>query len=391
MSTVAPRFGSPVTSDTPLARYQALVADGSVTFDPAQSALAEHLDELARALAGQSADAGVSPLHRLLRRRPRQAPRGLYVYGDVGRGKTMLVDLFFETVEIEAKRRMHFNDFMADVHERIHRHRQRPTRGRDRAEDPIAPVAGEISGETRLVCLDELHVDDIADAMIVGRLFSALFAGGVVVVATSNVPPDGLYANGLNRQLFLPFVQLLKERMEVVRLEAALDYRLDKLRGAGTWFAPADGAGDAEMDVAWRRLTGIDRGPPTALKVKGRELRVPQAHMGVARFSFGELCEAPLGPNDFLALARAFHTLLIDRIPMLRPNQRNAARRFVLLIDILYDNRVKLVASADADPDALYPQDGPLSGEFRRAASRLHEMRSEAYLAAAHGGPHDSG
>ena len=368
---------------TPRARYDALVAEGMIEADPAQAGLVERLDRLAGQIEAQKARRR-GLLSGLLRRRRSEAPRGLYIHGDVGRGKTMLIDLFFETVDIGAKRRVHFNDFMADVHDRVHDFRQRLKRGAVKGDDPLPPVARAIASEARLLCFDEFHVDDIADAMILGRLFSGLFAHGVTAVATSNVPPEGLYAHGLNRQLFLPFVDLLKEHMEVARLDAPTDYRLDKLRGGGTWFSPADAAADAEMDTAWRRLTGGDSGPPTTLKLKGRELSVPQAQMGVARFTFAELCEAPLGPNDFLALARAFHTLLIDRIPVLEARQRNAARRFVLLVDTLYDNHVKLIASAAAEPDALYPT-GPLAGEFRRTASRLHEMRSEAYLATAHG------
>lgn len=367
------------------ARYAALVAAGTVELDPQQAALAERFDALAHALLQSRKPARKLSLGRLFGpRRPAAPVRGIYVHGDVGRGKTMLVDLFFDTIALPARRRAHFNDFMADVHQRVHDFRQRLKRGEARGDDPIPPVAEALATESRLLCLDELHVDDIADAMILGRLFSALFSRGVVAVATSNVPPDGLYAHGLNRPLFLPFVSLLKERMEVVRLDAATDYRLDKLRGGGTWFAPAGTQADAAMEAAWRRFAGAETGQPATLSVKGRTVAVPHAHMGVARFDFADLCDAPLGPNDYLALARAYHTVLIDRIPVLRANQRNATRRFVLLIDTLYDNRVKLVASAEGEPDGLYP-DGPLAGEFRRTASRLHEMRSEAYLALAHG------
>jgi cell division protein ZapE len=369
---------------TPAQRYSELVANGTIAPDPAQARLAERLSSLSIEV-GRWADTHRRPLlGRLLRRGRPVPPRGLYVHGDVGRGKTMLVDLFFDTAPLAAKQRAHFNDFMADVHERIHVVRTRFKAGESRNSDPIPPVAADIARGASLLCLDELHVDDIADAMILGRLFTALFGHGVVAVATSNSPPDDLYAHGLNRDLFLPFVRLLKERMEIMRLDADTDYRLDKLRGSTTWFAPLDSTTEAGMAEVWKRLTGADAGEPKVLSVKGRSLHVPQAHMGVARLGFADLCQAALGPNDFLALARSFHTIMIDHIPIITPRQRNEARRFVLLIDTLYDYRVKLIASAAAQPDALYP-DGPLEGEFRRTVSRLIEMQSEGYMSEPHG------
>ncbi len=368
----------------PIARYAALVAEGAVVHDPAQEALAERLSRLADALAKARPIPG-SLLDRILARlQRRRPPRGVYVHGEVGRGKTMLVDMFFETAPARRKRRAHFNDFMADVHDRIHAVRRAASGTGSAGDDAIPAVARDIAGQAQLVCLDEFHVDDVADAMILGRLFTVMFKEGVVLVATSNQPPDQLYAHGLNRALFLPFIALLKERTEVFNLDAATDYRLMKLRDAGVWFAPCDANADAAMDAAWNRLTDGGGGEEMALNLKGRELTVPRASLGAARFHFDQLCRAPLGPNDFLAIARRFHTVVIDQIPVIGPRERNAARRFVLLVDTLYDHRVKIVASAAGEPDVLYP-DGPLSDEFRRTASRLIEMRSEDYLASAHG------
>jgi cell division protein ZapE len=357
----------------PLARYQARVLAGEIERDPAQHAVAAELDELARALAAwRPAERGLLSVFR--RVRPAEAPRGLYIYGAVGRGKTMLMDIFHEAAAAAPKRRVHFHAFMADVHERI-------AKVRARAEgDPIPSVAAAIASEAALLCFDELHVTDIADAMILGRLFKGLFAAGLVVVATSNAAPQELYRDGLNRQLFLPFVDLIEDRMAVVELAAAKDFRLAKLAGQPLYFTPADAAASRELDRAFARLTGGQASAPLSLEVKGRRIEVPRAAMGVARFGFADLCERPLGTHDYLEIAHAFHTLLIDRIPILAPARRNEARRFVNLIDTLYDNRIGLLASAEAEPHALYPS-GDGADLFERTASRLIEMRSEAYLA----------
>jgi cell division protein ZapE len=285
----------------------------------------------------------------------------------------MLMDLFFEAVRFEPKRRVHFHEFMAEVHERIGAARKSVP------GDPIPEVARALAGEAQLLCFDELHVTDIADAMILGRLFRGLFDEDVVVVATSNVPPDELYKNGLNRALFLPFIELIGERMELEELLAAKDFRLDKLVGKPLYFMPADGHARAHMNQLWKELTGNHPGAPMDVDVKGRKVHVPAASMGVARFGFAELCEKPLGANDYVHIAHAFHTVMIDAIPVLRPAQREVARRFVNLIDALYDNRVCLIASADAEPQELYP-DGDIHFLFERTASRLIEMRSESYL-----------
>jgi cell division protein ZapE len=372
-------------SQTPSERYAALVSSGEIAFDAAQEALAGQLTRLATELENRRLAHKHSHLGWLFARRHKETPvRGLYIHGEVGRGKTMLVDMFFETVSVRRKRRAHFADFMADVHERVHRARQRIAGGSLKGDDPIPPVAAEIADETRLLCLDEFHVDDITDAMILGRLFTRLFDRGLVLVTTSNTAPDDLYADGLNRALFLPFVALLKERTAVVCLDARTDYRLGRLAGGDVYFTPADAAARAAMDRAWAAVTDARAGKPMELEVKGRKVPVPLAARGAARFSFADLCQQPLGSNDYLKIARTFRTVFIDGVPVMGPADRNAARRFVLLIDALYDHRVKLVMSADAEPDALNTA-GDAAAEFRRTASRLHEMRSLDYLAAPHG------
>lgn len=367
-------------------RYREVVAHHHYEFDPAQAALAEKLDALCARLRGYRAEAKPRGLARFLAAKPPEPPRGLYVYGEVGRGKTMLMDLFFETVEAAPKRRAHFHAFMADVHARLHAWRQARKKGDVAGEDPIAPVVAELAKESSLLCFDEFAVGDIADAMILARLFSALFAAGVVVVATSNVAPRDLYRDGLNRALFLPFVALLEERCDVVELLARTDYRLEKLIRAPVYYTPIGPKADAALDAAFLALTGRPRGEPLKIELLGRFLDVPQAIDGVARFDFEALCRRPLGSPDYLALAQRFHTLVLDRIPVMSPNERNEAKRFIILIDALYDMRVKLVASAAAEPDALFEgHDGAEAFEFARAASRLVEMRSVDYLALPHG------
>ena len=361
----------------PIERLRAQIAAGELDPDPAQLAVVETLDALARCLPQWRGTRG-RLLPSVLGRKSPAAPRGVYIHGPVGRGKTMLMDLFFEVVDFAPKTRTHFLEFMADVHERI---------GEARAGvggDPIPAVAAAIAQEAPLLCFDELQVTDIADAMILGRLFERLFQRGVVVVATSNLAPRALYKDGLNRQLFLPFIDLIETHMQVVALDAAKDYRLDKLAGLPLYFTPNDAGARAELDRHWDRLTGRHPGRAEALEVKGRKVCVPVASMGVARFGFADLCEVPLGALDYLHIAHAYHTVLIDGIPVLTAERRSAARRFVNLIDTFYDNGVCLIASAEAEPARLYP-DGPDGDIFARTASRLMEMRSEAYLAGRHG------
>jgi cell division protein ZapE len=352
--------------------YRALVASKVIEADPAQAIAAARLDRLARELEAWQPRRG--RLRRLIGG-AEKAPQGRYIFGPVGRGKTMLMDLFYEAVRFGPKRRVHFHEFMAEVHERIGVARKTVP------GDPIPEVARALAAEAQLLCFDELHVTDIADAMILGRLFRGLFEAEVVVVATSNVPPSELYKNGLNRALFLPFIELIGKHMELEELLAAKDFRLDKLVGKPLYFTPADAQARAQMNRLWSELTGNHPGSPVDLDVKGRKVRVPQASMGVARFGFAELCEQPLGANDYVHIAHAFHTVMIDAIPVLQPAQREVARRFVNLIDALYDNRVCLVASADNEPQALYPA-GDVYFLFERTASRLIEMRSESYLTA---------
>jgi cell division protein ZapE len=367
-------------------RYAARVAAGEIEPDPGQLHAIGCLTRLERELADYRPPVKSGALGWLMARRPAVAPRGVYLFGDVGRGKTMLMDLFFAGAPIAKKRRTHFHEFMAEVHVRIQEIRLAAKSGEVSDGDPIAIVASAIAGETTLLCFDEFIVTDIADAMILGRLFEKLFGLGIVLVATSNVPPAELYKDGLNRALFVPFIHLLEERVEVVPLEARTDFRLEKLQDVASWHVPADGAARAAIDRAWRRLAGSEGGAPFDLPHLGRTIHVPRAGGGAARFTFHDLCEAPLGASDFVAIARAFHTVIVENIPVIAAEQRNEAKRFILLVDTLYDSAVKLIASAAAEPDRLYAgTEGFEAFEFRRAASRLHEMRSAAYLALPHG------
>ncbi|MDQ0396089.1 cell division protein ZapE [Labrys monachus] len=371
-------------------RYLALAATGALERDTAQETVLARLQMLLDRLGEAPSASKPGALARLFgRAKPKAPPKGLYIWGDVGRGKTMLMDLFGASVpERISRRRVHFNAFMNDVHERIFRYRNEVKAGRRKGDDPIGPVAAALAAEARLLCFDEFSVTDIADAMILGRLFGHLFGLGVIVVATSNVVPARLYEGGLNRALFLPFIELLEQHMDVVKLEARTDYRLEKLSGGETYLLGTGPDVRAHMDAIFLRLTGLREGARQVLAVKGRELVVPQAAMGLARFSFAELCEQPRGPADYLALAAHFHTLMIDDVPVLKQAQRDAAKRFILLIDSLYDRGVKLVMSAEAEPAGLYPyEEGREAFEFHRTVSRLIEMRSEAYLAQPHQAP----
>jgi cell division protein ZapE len=370
------------------AQYAALVAAGEIERDAAQEEVVSSLARLNERLAMHRLSRKSSSLGWLFGQRvdPRQEFKGRYIWGEVGRGKTMLMDLFFAACPVQRKRRAHFHQFMLDVHERLNAHRQKLKHGEAVASDPIHMTADDLAEEAWVLCFDEFHVTDIADAMILGRLFTRMFERGVVVVATSNVEPTELYKDGLNRALFLPFIDLLVERMTVLRLDARTDFRMEKLTGVNVWHVPADATADYALDAAWQRLTAGRNGHALDLMVKGHHLHVPRAAMGAARFSFHDLCEQPLGAIDYLRIAHEFHTVVIDHVPVMTAANRNEAKRFIALIDTLYDDGVKLVASAAAEPGALYQaSDGYEVNEFKRTASRIAEMGSTDYLALPHG------
>lgn len=365
-------------------RYEALVGSGAIERDVAQATLAARLDSIAEELGLRRLANKRSALGWMFARKasPRQTILGLYVWGRVGRGKTMLMDLFFEHAAITEKRRVHFHAFMSDVQDRVHHTRAAILAGDLKGDDPIAPVAAEIAAETRLLCFDEFVVNDIADAMILGRLFARLFELGTCVVATSNVAPDRLYWDGLNRGLFLPFIELLKANMNVFELDARTDFRSEKADLGETYLTPLGPAAAAALDAVWDRLTGGRSGEPAELPFRGRVIKVPKAVDGIARFSFADLCERPLAAADYLQLAARYHTILLENVPILREDSRDTARRFVYLIDALYDSRRRLILSAAAEPSGLYPSaEGPDAFEFQRTTSRLNEMRSAEYLA----------
>ncbi len=367
-------------------RYQALVSSGALEPDAAQARAVDAFAALEHRLANYKPASKQGLLGRLFADKDEAPPRGLYIHGEVGRGKTMLMDLFFQQSPVGHKRRAHFHEFMAEVHERIFGFRQNIARGEIADGDVIALTAASIFDEAWLLCFDEFHVTDIADAMILGRLFAKLFELGTVVVATSNVAPDDLYQGGLNRALFLPFIAQISDHMDVLRLDARTDFRLEKLVGVHMWLVPAGRDADAALDKAWARMTGQAPCKPRGIAIKGRILQVPCAADGVARFSFADICERPLAASDYLRLAHDYHTILIDHIPVMDHAERNAAKRFIALIDTLYDHAVKLMASAAADPASLYLAiEGVEANEFKRTASRLIEMSSESYLALPHG------
>lgn len=366
---------------TPRARYDRLVATGELRPDPIQSGVVDRLNALAAQLVAIPPRGSI--LWRMLRRAP-EPPRGVYLWGGVGRGKTMLMDLFYETVDMPAKRRVHFHAFMLDVHDRL-----RDERAKERG-DPIAPVAAALASEARLLAFDEMIVTNAADAMIVGRLFTALVEAGTTIVATSNRPPADLYKDGLNREHFLPFIALLETRLDVQALDGPTDYRLERLGGFPTWYVPNGRAATEALSRAFFRLTDFpveDKANVPSCEIAvhgGRSLHVPKALKGVAVFSFRRLCGEARGTADYLAIALMFHTVIIVGIPVLTPERRNEAARFKTLIDALYEHKVKLLAAADAEPEALYAGGGD-AFEFERTVSRLMEMRSADYLAAGHG------
>jgi cell division protein ZapE len=374
----------------PLAAYRAMVARGELAPDSSQEYAAKRLQALWLALRGYDPAPSRRLSHngwlgRLFRRErtepiaPEGTPKGIYLVGEVGRGKSMLMDLFFAGAGVARKQRIHFHRFMQTTHERIFAWKRANPDG----TDPIPPLADTIAAEATLLCFDEFQINDIADAMVLGRLFQALFALGVVIVTTSNVAPDDLFKGQPGHDAFLPFIELIKQRLDVVMMDAGRDFRRERLRGMRTWHVPADEFSRRALDDAFVTLTGGVPARPMTLTVTGRKLVVPAAADGVARFDFNALCGVPLGPGDYLAIAKNFHALVLDGIPRLSPDNYDVARRFINLVDTLYDQRVKLVASAAAPPDQLYRR-GENAKMFERTASRLDEMQSEDWLEQEH-------
>ncbi len=347
------------------ALYHDRIRQARLKPDVAQAQVLAHLSKLQIELASSSKSRGF--LDRLLgHERP---PRGLYIHGKVGRGKTMLMDLFFDSVDGLPKQRIHFHAFMQSIHAK---------RSSLKSEDVISRIASDIAQDTKLICLDEMQITDIADAMIIGRLFEALHKRGVCFVTTSNLSPENLYKDGLNRQLFLPFIAKLHEHLDVISLDSPNDYRLGRIKSHDTFITPLGEASTAKLGRLWHDLTDREEGDPIDLDVLGRKLHVPQAAHSCARFTFSSLCENPLGPPDYLAITKAFRTVFIDDIPVLKASQRNEAKRFVLMIDTFYDAGTRLAATAAAAPEQLYPK-GQHGFEFQRTVSRLKEMQSASW------------
>ncbi len=372
----------------PLAGYNRLVTNGQITPDPAQAEATTWLQTLHDELVRYEKRGSFLSMFR------RKAdPRGIYICGDVGRGKSMLMDLFFETAPSALKRRVHFHAFMQEVHDAIKRWRDLPKAEqkavlkarniKGKPDDPIPPVAKEIADRATLLCFDEFQVSDVADAMILGRLFEQLFGFGTIIVATSNRPPHELYRDGINRQLFLPFIAMLQSQLDILRLDAATDYRQNRMLGAQVYFVGAANDTTPQLDQLWHDLAGKTDAAPCDLTVQGRKLTIAKCNGGIGRDSFDALCREALGPADYLAIADRFHTFFLDGVPQMTTDKRNEAKRFVTFIDALYEAKVKLVLSAEADPEALYPA-GDGSFEFARTASRLTEMQSDDYLETPH-------
>lgn len=375
-------LASTMTEDGPLSTYRAMQRGGQLFHDAAQELAAEKLQSLRNALKNYQPGGNASWRERLglARRREEQAPQGLYIYGGVGRGKSMLMDMFFQSAPLQKKRRVHFHAFMLEIHETLHQWRQE----KPKQIDLLPALAEKLAEETWLLCFDEFHVTNIADAMILGRLFTALFDLGVVVVATSNWDPDDLYQDGLQRDQFLPFIALLKERLDVLELGGSRDYRLERLRDMQVYHYPLGHMADRHMHAAFARLTDGKQPTPRELTVQQRRLVVPRQAGSVAWFDFDELCAQPLGAADYLAIATHYDVVLIDNVPRLSVEKRNEARRFMLLIDSLYEHRTTAILAAADAPERLYASDGDSSFEFQRTVSRLSEMQSVDYLSRPH-------
>ena len=375
----------------PIFRYRELKNDGTLREDPIQELAAEKLQSLHHALNGYRHQTGsVGWKERLgLSRRRDDPPQGLYMYGGVGRGKSMLMDLLFETSPIEAKRRVHFHEFMIEIHGEIHKWRQEQKKRTTKETDPLPKIAAEVAEDATVLCFDEFHVTDIADAMILGRLFEALFENGVVVVATSNWAPDDLYKDGLQRDRFLPFIDLLKQRLDVLHLDSETDYRMIRLKAFQAYHSPLGTEASAQLDEAFRSLTEGALVDADTIEVKGRKLVIPETARGVAKCRFADLCEKPLGAEDYLAVAARYHTMVLDGVPKLSAEKRNEAKRFMILIDAMYEAKVNLIMAADAAPHELY-MEGKHAFEFERSVSRLMEMQSAEYREEPHRGGIDA-
>lgn len=383
-------------SQGPLEVYRQAVRDGKIKPDPAQSLAVEKLQSLHMALAGYRPGQGLGGWKSRFGLSPKKSPglnwrhsdavdiepkQGLYMFGQVGRGKSMLMDLFFHAATIPAKKRIHFHEFMRDIHGEMHSWRQAAHRGQ---ADPIPKLARSIASEAWLLCLDELQVTDIGDAMIVGRLFEALLDEGVVMVITSNRPPHDLYKDGLQRERFLPFIELIENRLDLLQLDARADYRLGRTQGIQVFHAPLGPQATTELDQAFLRLSDGEPAAPDHVDINGRQIVVPRATASVARFHFTDLCSHALGASDYLAIAARYPAIIIDGIPTLTPERRDEAKRFVTLVDAMYEAKTLFLCSAEASAETLYPE-GIGAFEFQRTVSRLMEMQSESYIQSLHG------
>jgi cell division protein ZapE len=379
---------TPTTGKGPVANLAARRAAGQVRADPVQEKIVARL----QAVHDQLGVLAHEPVRKGLWARlgfggaasPVVGPHGLYIWGPVGRGKSMLMDLFFADAPVARKRRVHFHEFMLEVQARLHRRREElAAKGAPPEADTIVPIAREIAQQTRLLCFDEFQVTNIADAMILGRLFETLFDAGITVIATSNRAPDDLYRNGLQRDRFLPFIELLKQRLEILELGGGHDYRMDRIRELGVYLTPLGAWATQKLDEAFRALSGGLDGDPRVLRTQGRDVPVPRAAPGVAMADYVDWCARPMGAADFLCIADHFHTVIVAEIPKMGPDSQDKAARFVTMIDSFYERKVKLICSAAAPPDRLYVE-GDGAFEFQRTVSRLMEMQSPEYLALPH-------